>query len=206
MLTVGLTGNLASGKTAVAEHWREAGVRVIDADRLGHEVLRENPGAKAALVETFGERILGADGSIDRVALGERAFASEEGVRRLDEIVHPPLLERLRAELERAEKESAPLAAVDAALIFEFGFDEELDAVVLVTAPREIRAERLRQTRGLDDDRIERIMAAQLPDAEKVAASDYVIVNDGSLEELRAAADRVLAGIRSDFGSGTADT
>ncbi|MGH7564397.1 MAG: dephospho-CoA kinase [Gemmatimonadota bacterium] len=201
-----MTGNVASGKTTVADRWREAGVVVIDADRLGHEVLREEPAAKAALVGAFGEGILGADGSIDRTALGERAFASDEGVRRLDAIVHPPLLERLRAGLERAEREGEPFAVVDAALIFEFGLDEDLDAVVLVTAPPELRAERIRQARGRDDERIERIMAAQLPDAEKVAAGDYVIVNDGSLEELRAAADRVLAEIRSDFGPGTADT
>ncbi len=179
---------------------------MIDADRLGHDVLRKGPAVKTALVEAFGEDILGADGSIDRAALGERAFASDEGVRRLNAIVHPPLLDRLRADLDRAEREGDPLAVVDAALIFEFGLDEDLDAVVLVTAPRALRAERIRQERGLDDERIERIMAVQLPDAEKVAASDYVIVNDGSLEELRAAADRVLAGIRSDFGPGTADT
>ncbi|MGH7559041.1 MAG: dephospho-CoA kinase [Gemmatimonadota bacterium] len=201
-----MTGNVASGKTTVADTWGEAGVRVIDADRLGHDVLRKGPAVKTALVEAFGEDILGADGSIDRAALGERAFASDEGVRRLNAIVHPPLLDRLRADLDRAEREGEPLAVVDAALIFEFGLDEDLDAVVLVTAPRALRAERIRQERGLDDERIERIMAVQLPDAEKVAASDYVIVNDGSLEELRAAADRVLAGIRSDFGPGTADT
>ncbi len=175
-------------------------MRVIDADRLGHEVLREDPVAKSALIQAFGEGVLDADGSIDRAALGERAFASDEGVRRLNAIVHPPLVDRLRAGLEGAQGEGESLAVVDAALIFEFDFEEEFDAVVLVTAPREIRADRLRQSRGLDDDRIERIMAAQLPDAEKKPASDYVIVNDGSLEELRAAADRVLAGIRSDFG------
>lgn len=176
---------------------------MIDADRLGHEVLREDPAAESALVEAFGDDIVAPDGSIDRAALGDRAFATDDGIRRLNAIVHPPLLQRLRAELDRAEGEDARLAVVDAALIFEFGFEEELDAVVLVTAPGDLRARRLRETRGLDEERIERVMAAQLPDAEKEAASDYVIVNDGSLEALGAAADRVLADIRRDFGPGT---
>ena len=200
MISIGLTGNVASGKTTVADRWREAGVRVIDADRLGHAVLVEDEAAKEALVAAFGEGILAADGSIDRAALGERAFAADDGVRRLNSLVHPPLLERLRNEIERSRGDEEPLAVVDAALVFEFGMDEDLDAVVLVTTPPEVRAERLRRTRGLDDERIARIMAAQMPDAEKVDRSDYVVVNDGSLEELVAAADRTLTRIRVDFG------
>jgi dephospho-CoA kinase len=200
MIAIGLTGNVASGKSTVADRWRESGVRVIDADRLGHAVLGEDEAAKEALIDAFGGDILAADGSIDRALLGERAFAAADGVRRLNAIVHPPLLERLRGQLERAGSEGEPLVVVDAALVFEFGFDQELDAVVLVTAPPEVRAERLRRTRGLDDERIARIMEAQRPDAEKEAMSDYVVVNDGSLDELEAAADRTLAKIRADSG------
>ena len=196
---------MASGKTVVAVRWREAGVRVIDADRLGHDVLREDEAVRKALVDAFGDGILGPDVAVDRAVLGRRAFATDEGLQRLNAIVHPPLLERLRAELIRAEAEGEPIAVVDAALVFEFGLDRELDLTVLVTAPEEIRAERLRRSRGLDDATIERVMAAQLPDAEKAAASDYVIVNDGSLEALRAAADRVLAGIRSRPARGAVD-
>ena len=200
MTSIGLTGNVASGKTTVADRWREAGVRVIDADRLGHDVLREDESAREALVEAFGEGILAPDGAIDRALLGERAFADDAGVRRLNAIVHPPLLGRLRAARERAARSGATLVVVDAALIFEFGMEDALDAVVLVMAPPEVRADRLRKTRHLDDERIARIMATQMPDAEKVKRSDYVVVNDGSIEELVAAADRTLAGIRADFG------
>jgi dephospho-CoA kinase len=200
VISIGLTGNVASGKTTVADRWREAGVRVIDADRLGHAVLREDEAAREELLRAFGERILAPDGSIDRAALGERAFTDDDGIRRLNGIVHPPLLERLRAELKWAEGDEEPLAVVDAALVFEFGMDDDLDAVVLVTAPPEVRAERLRRTRGLDDGQIVRLMAAQIPDAEKEDRSDYVVANDGSLEELEAAADRTLVRIRADFG------
>jgi dephospho-CoA kinase len=200
VISVGLTGNVASGKTTVADRWRDAGVRVIDADRLGHAVLGKDEEAKGALIEAFGGDIVAADGSIDRAALGERAFADDDGVRRLNAIVHPPLLERLRGELEQAGRDGEPLVVVDAALVFEFGLDRDLDAVVLVTAPRHLRAERLRRTRGLDDERIARVMAAQMPDAEKEDRSDYLVLNDGSIEELEVAADRTLAKIRADFG------
>jgi dephospho-CoA kinase len=196
MMTVGLTGNVASGKTTVADRWRESGVTVIDADRLGHAVLEEDAEAREALVREFGGGILGPDGRIDRSALGEAAFSAPGRIASLNAIVHPPLLERLDRELGQARESGAELAVVDAALVFEFGLGEVLDAIVLVTAPARIREERLREARGMDAERIARIMETQMPDEEKVEACDYVIVNDGSIDRLRAEADAVLAAIR----------
>lgn len=196
MMTVGLTGNVASGKTTVAERWRESGVTVIDADRLGHAVLEEDAEVREALETEFGGQILDADGRIDRAALGEAAFSAPGRIASLNAIVHPPLLERLDRELERARRSGAKLAVVDAALVFEFGLGEVLDAIVLVTAPARIREERLREARGMDAERFARIMETQMPDEEKVEACDYVIVNDGSIDRLRAEADAVLAAIR----------
>jgi len=196
VLTVGLTGNAGSGKTTVADRWREAGVAVVDADRLGHAVLEEDAEARRALVAEFGPGIHDAEGRIDRAALGRAAFSAPGRVARLNAIVHPPLLERLDRALERARDAGADLAVVDAALVFEFGLAEILDVLVLVTAPEEAREERLRQGRGMDAERFRRITETQMPDEEKVPASDYVIVNDGSIEELRAEADAVLAAIR----------
>lgn len=198
MITVGLTGNVAGGKTVVADRWREAGVAVIDADRLGHAVLTEDSVAQKALVETFGTEIVGRNGSIDRVALGARAFRSPEATARLNAIVHPPLLERLDREIDASRREGHRVVVVDAALIFEFGIPENLDRVVLVTAPRELRAERLARQRNLSPERIEELMAAQMPDAEKVDRSDYVIVNDGPIELLLDKADAVMADIQEE--------
>ncbi len=198
MITVGLTGNVAGGKTVVADRWREAGIAVIDADRLGHAVLTEDSVAQKALVETFGTEIVGRNGSIDRVALGARAFRSPEATARLNAIVHPPLLERLDREIDASRREGHRVVVVDAALIFEFGIPENLDRVVLVTAPRELRAERLARQRNLSPERIEELMAAQMPDAEKVDRSDYVIVNDGPIELLLDKADAVMADIQEE--------
>jgi dephospho-CoA kinase len=198
VITVGLTGNVAGGKTVVADRWREAGIAVIDADRLGHAVLTEDSVAQKALVETFGTEIVGRNGSIDRVALGARAFRSPEATARLNAIVHPPLLERLDREIDASRREGHRVVVVDAALIFEFGIPEDLDRVVLVTAPRELRAERLARQRNLSPERIEELMAAQMPDAEKVDRSDYVIVNDGPIELLLDKADAVMADIQEE--------
>lgn len=205
MIAVGLTGNVAGGKTTVADWWREEGVRVIDADRLGHEVLAGDAAVQEELVKEFGGGILGYDGRIDRELLGRKAFADPENTRRLNAIVHPPLLRRLDAALEAAEAAGEELVVVDAALVFEFHLDEVLDRIVLVTAPPEIRARRLRETRRLDPGTIERIMDAQMADDEKLEDCDYVIENDGSLEELRARADAVLRAIRGEIGARDAE-
>jgi dephospho-CoA kinase len=207
VLTVGLTGNVASGKTTVADRWRELGVTVVDADRLGHEVLEEDTEAREALVTEFGPGILEPGGGIDRAALGDAAFASPARVARLNAIVHPPLLERLDRELERAREAGAELAVVDAALVFEFGLGEVLDVLVLVTAPVSVREERLRRSRGMDAERFRRVMETQIPDDEKVEDCDYVILNDGSIDRLRERADAVLAAIREsmDENSGWED-
>jgi dephospho-CoA kinase len=207
VLTVGLTGNVASGKTTVADRWREAGVTIVDADRLGHEVLEEDAEAREALVAEFGPGILEPGGAIDRAALGDAAFASPARVARLNAIVHPPLLERLDRELEQARQAGADLAVVDAALVFEFGLGEVLDVLVLVTAPASVREERLSRSRGMDAERFRRVMETQIPDEEKVEACDYVILNDGSIDRLRERADAVLAAIREsmDENSGWED-
>jgi dephospho-CoA kinase len=196
-----LTGNVASGKSTVADRWREAGVTIIDADRLGHAVLAEDEQARNALVAEFGAEILNREGAIDRSALGDAAFSDPARVARLNAIVHPPLLERLDAALAQARESGADIVVVDAALVFEFGLGEVLDTLVLVTAPASIREERLRRSRGMDGERFRRIMETQIPDEEKASACDYVIVNDGSIERLRAEADAVLAAIRETMES-----
>jgi dephospho-CoA kinase len=198
VLTVGLTGNVAGGKTTVADRWRAAGIVVIDADAIGHELLRDDLETREALVGEFGPGVLDGDGSIDRSALGTAAFASPRGVDHLNAIVHPPLLERLDDRLEAVREAGEEVVVVDAALILEFNLNEAMDRIVLVTAPRSIRKKRL-QAMGIEDERIEQVMAAQLPDAEKRSACDFIIENVGSLKELERLADRVLSAIRREI-------
>ena len=201
MLTIALTGNAASGKSTVAQVWREEGVEVIDADLMARDLVDGDRDLRRALAIEFGEHVLepsaNADtGALRRDELARRAFATPERTRALNRLIHPPLMELLEKRLAEARRGNGRLVAVDAALIFELGVEERFDAIVLVTARREARMERL-QRRGLDEATIQGLIASQIPDAEKAARADYVLANDGSLDELRAAAHETLARILS---------
>lgn len=214
VLTAGLTGNAASGKTVVADVWRGYGVEVIDADQLARDVVDGDRHVRQALAIEFGDEVLEASagaetGAVRRQELARRAFATPDGTPRLNRIVHPPLLALLERRLAEARRRARPVAlpavsetgaglvAVDAALIFEFGIERLFDVVVLVSAPLEARLERLRR-RGLEEPTIQGLLSSQIPDAEAALRADHVIRNDASLEELRAASLDVLARILSE--------
>ncbi len=176
---IGLTGPIGGGKSTVAAILREAGVPVLDADRLAHEGLL----ARAAEVcRAFPEAC--PDGRPDRGRLAERVFRDPGARRRLEALIHPYVRERIAAELARLERAGAPLAVVEIPLLFETGWDRRLDGVLVVTAPAELRYRRL-AGRGLAEDEVRRREAAQLPPAEKARRADWVIENDGDLEALR---------------------
>ncbi len=209
VLTVGLTGNAGSGKSAVARIWHARGVEVIDADELAREVVDTDPGLRERLALEFGDEILelraGAEvGALKRRELARRAFANPERTRALNRLVHPPLIELLRGRLcdarRRAAQAGIGLVAVDAALIFEVGVEELFDVIVLVTAPFDARFERLR-ARGLDDTTIQGLVDRQIPDADAIARAHHVLVNDTSLEALRTKALDLLARIASSGAS-----
>jgi dephospho-CoA kinase len=204
--TIGLTGGAAAGKSTVAAVWREAGVEVVDADEMARALLDEDRDLRRALAIEFGEEVLepsaNADtGRLDRGELARRAFASPERTRALNRLVHPPLLARLHERLAAARASGASLVAVDAALIFELGLELLFDEVVLVTAPEPAREARLR-ARGLDGGTARGLLASQLPDEVKAARATRVLVNDGTLEDLRRAAAAALAEVRSRGGAG----
>lgn len=200
MRTIGLTGGAAAGKSAVAAVWREAGVEVVDADAMARSLLDEDRDLRRALAVEFGEEVLegsaGADtGRLRRAELARRAFASPERTRALNRLVHPPLLARLHERLAQARASGVPLVAVDAALIFELELETLFDEVVLVTAPEPARLACLRE-RGLDEATARGLLASQLPDAVKAERAGRVIVNDGTLEDLRTAAAAALEAVR----------
>jgi dephospho-CoA kinase len=197
--TIGLTGGAASGKSTVAAVWRESGVEVVDADAMARSLLDEDRDLRRALAIEFGEEVLegsaNADtGRLDRAELARRAFASPERTRALNRLVHPPLRAPRHERLALARASGAPLVAVDAALIFELGLELLFDEVVLVTAPEPQRLERVR-ARGLDDATARGLLASQLPDEVKAARASRVIVNDGTLDDLRRAAAAALEAV-----------
>lgn len=192
MLIVGLTGNVAAGKSAVAELWRGAGVPVLSADVLAREVVGPGTEALARIADLFGRRVLRDDGALDRAALRRIVFRDARARRRLEDIVHPGV-RCLRDEWTRLQLESGAVLVVwEIPLLFETGMRDEVDVVVVVDAPAGVRRRRIVETRGLGEGEAEAVMAAQLPAEEKRRRADHVVDNAGTRRELALRAAEVL--------------
>jgi dephospho-CoA kinase len=191
MLHVGLTGNIASGKSTVAAAWSRSGGWIVDADELARRAVAPGTPGLAQVVESFGTDVLGADGRLDRAALRRVVFADPAARRRLEAIVHPEVA-RLRAgEVARAAAAGARIVVHDIPLLFEAGLERTVEVIVLVDAPEPVRRARLVRDRGLGEEEAERMIVAQAPSSGKRALADYVIENDASLEALEARAAAV---------------
>ena len=187
MVRVGLTGGLASGKSTVAAMFRRLGALHLDADVIAHELVAPGGGAEAEVLARFGDSILGADGAIDRGALGAIVFSDPKALADLNAIVHPKVREEIvrRLAREASSASPAPVALLDAPLLVEAGMHRELDAVVVVTCPPEVQVARA-VARGMREDEARRRIAAQAPVEAKLAVADVVIDNGGSLAETEA--------------------
>ena len=191
MLKVGLTGNIAAGKSTVAEVWRSLGATVVDADELSRRAVDPGTPAFSAIAAEWGERVMEPDGGLDRAALRRIVFADPAARERLEQIVHPAVA-ALRDQLYREARERGEaLVVADIPLLFEVGLVDEFDVVVLVDAPVETRLARLIGDRGLDPDEAQRMIAAQMPSELKRARADYVIQNAGSRDDVERRAQEV---------------
>ncbi len=179
---IGLTGNIATGKSEVAALLAELGAQVIDADRVAHQVMQPGGPAYNAVIEAFGRGILAADGTIDRARLGAIVFRDPAALHRLEAAVHPATIAEIDRRIATA---TAPVVVVEAIKLIEAGMHRAYDALWVVTAPRPIQIARLMATRGLSETEAALRVDAQPPQEEKVALADVVIVNDGSREQLR---------------------
>ena len=192
MLNVALTGNVASGKSTVAEAWKSAGVPVVSADELSRCAVEPGTSGLQAIVEAFGEQQLAADGTLDRPRLRELVFSDETARGRLEAILHP-IIAQLRDEwLAERTAEGAMLVVSEIPLLFETDLQGDFDRIVVVDAPDEQRLRRIVESRDSSLTEARRIMAAQMDPAAKRAKADFVITNDGTLDELRVGAAHVL--------------
>lgn len=187
---IGLTGNVAAGKSKVAELFAAWGATVIDADVLVRQLQRPGEPVFDAIVAHFGPGVLQDNGELDRAALRQRILDDSEARRDLEAIVHPAVARRRRELTASAIERGVSLIVADIPLLFEADHPEDYDAVVLVDAPESLRRERLITMRGMDAAEADRLMATQLPSALKRRAADFVIDNDGDLDLLR---ERALA-------------
>jgi dephospho-CoA kinase len=181
---IGLTGGIGTGKSTVARMLAQLGAAILDADAIGKSVVEEDPEVLHELQQEFGQDIVDDDGRLKRQELGHRIFGDLQKVERLNRIVHPHLIARLKQEEEKALRSGAPLVVVDAALIFEADLEDHFNHIVVVTAALPQRLERVRKRDEFTDEQIMQRIQSQIPIEEKEKHADTVLRNDGSVEEL----------------------
>ena len=177
---IGVTGGLATGKTTVACLFSEKGAIKIDADAIGHQILKEDNNIKKRIVNLFGEKIL-TDANIDRVKLRQEVFLDAERLRKLNDIMHPAIIERVREKINCFEEGTL---LIDAPLLIETGLQEDVDVLIVVTASYETQVKRVHE-RGLTEEEARKIINSQMPISEKLQFADYVIDNDGDLNKTK---------------------
>jgi len=192
-LVVGLTGNIASGKSTVARRLRARGATVIDADELARRAVEAGTPALRRIAERWGAGVISADGLLDRAALRRRVFHDHDELEELNRIVHPAVTRLRNEQVAQARARGERVIVCDIPLLFERRLADEFDRIVLVDAPRPIRLERLVRERGLHETEALDMITAQMPAELKRARADFVIDNTGSLEALDARVDEVWA-------------
>jgi dephospho-CoA kinase len=197
MLVVGLTGNIASGKSSVARLLTARGVPLIDADLLARAAVAPGTPALDAIVARWGRTVLAPDGTLDRPALRSVVFRDAAERAALDAIVHPAVGAGRNARLAKLEAAGAPIVVCDIPLLFETGLDAECDVIMLVDAPEAVRLSRLMRDRQLTEPDARAMIAAQLPAEQKRPFADYVIENAGSPDELASRVREVWSAIES---------
>ncbi|MBW7959001.1 MAG: dephospho-CoA kinase [Candidatus Promineofilum sp.] len=175
-IIIGLTGNIATGKSAVMKLAAEHGALVIDADRVVHELLQRDEDIQTAVVAAFGPEVRLPDGRIDRAAVGRIVFGDEQALRRLEDILHPAVREEIARRVATSE---APIVMIEAIKLLEGPLAAVCDQVWVTTCSRATQLERLRVCRGMDDASAVARVEAQSPQEEKIGRADVVIHTDG---------------------------
>lgn len=195
---IGLSGGPGNGKSAVAEIFREEGICVIDADKVCHAIYQEKDNEViAAMRQRWGENIFDPEGFIDRKKIAEIVF-NDEGERKfLDTLLHPEIFRRINILLEKEEGKNSSFAVLEAALLFESSWNHKMFRTITVWAREDIRMERL-LARNWTREHAEKRIASQMPDSEKMELADYVLINNGTLEDLRSECRILLDTLRNE--------
>ena len=189
MIVIGLTGGIASGKSTAAKHLAQRGAVVIDADKLGHRAYEPDRPSFAKVVATFGEDVVGADGGIDRKALGAKVFSDPAQLKRLTDIVWPEILNLAKEEIAAARQSGAKVVVLEAAVLLEAGWHGEVDEVWAVTVDPEVAIARATARDGVAAAAVRARIDAQISNAERTAQASTVIDNAGAEADLIAQLD-----------------
>ena len=191
-LKVAVTGSAGSGKTAVCDRLKALGLEVINTDTLAREVVAPGSRGFKEIVNRFGPNVLQADGSLNRSALRRTITSDEKARRSLENIIHPKIIERMEMEMARAVKDGCTIIFVEVPLLFEAGWNDYFDVIVMVSADDETRIQRLMARDNVSRHEARALLQIQKPDHEKIQHSDFIIKNNGSGEQLAGEVDRFL--------------
>ncbi|NNE07316.1 MAG: dephospho-CoA kinase [Gemmatimonadetes bacterium] len=194
-MIVGITGNTGSGKSTLARIFAEWGGTLVDADEIGRSVWQNDPGLQRTIASAFGDAVLGPDGKIDRRRLGHVVFSAPDNLAMLDRILAEPLRSAIERALRDAEERSPGPVVLDAALLFDWGYQERVDVVVLILAAADTRHARIRTRDSLDERGARDRIARQSDLDARMEEADHVIENDGTLDELKLRAREVWESI-----------
>lgn len=197
MRIIGLTGNIASGKSTVSEELKKLGAAIIDADVIARQAVLPGSKVERAVKEAFGDEYFDENG-LNRRKLGKLVFEDEKALQKLNAILHPIIIDMIQDRLAELERESPEKTAViDAALLIEAGLHRLCTEIWLVTAPDDVRENRVMERDGLTREEARARIGAQTPQAEKIPLADKILVNDAGRSELTAKArEFFLAGER----------
>lgn len=180
---IGLTGNIATGKSTVAHMLRELGAYVIDADQVARDVVEPGQPTLAAIVEQFGNAVLRPDGALDRKALGAIVFNNKEKLRQLESVMQPGIRQALQAAIDNGPPQQ--VLVLEAIRLIEGGWDRQCDSIWVTTCPAALQVARLMQSRGLNHAEAEARVQAQNPQAEKLARADVIIDTSSGIDDTR---------------------
>ena len=187
MLVIGLTGSIGTGKSEAARQLEALGASVISADQVGHEAYTPHTEAWEQVVATFGDEILQEDGEIDRPKLGALVFSDTAQLDRLNEIMHPRMARMVANKIETLRTQGVEVVVVEAALLFEAGWDSLVEEVWVTDSPEEMVIERLKKRNGLSEEEARKRISSQMDRSERLERADAVIANSGDMAGLESA-------------------
>ena len=190
---IGVTGGIGSGQSTVCTRLQERGCRIIDVDKKAKQIINKDAALQRELKNVFGEKIFSPDGHLDRKKLAQIAFKNESSTLQLNQLVHPRMVAEVVEEMETARFSGKyPLIVIDAALIYEISIEQMFDAIIVVYASMENRIKRVMERDGLSRREILVRVRRQIPLDDKKQWADYVIENNGSVEDLRSKTDQIF--------------
>lgn len=184
IITIGVTGGIGSGKTEVCRIFERLGVPVLYADDIAKEISNYDPYARQLIVDLLGEKAYTADGVLDRAYVATRVFSSKAVQKKINGIIHPRVEKELERRISELGRAGSRVAVVEAALIYEAGLDRSLDVVVVVEADEDKKVDRVLKRDGTSRTSVYDRMRAQMDPSAKVKKADYIVYNNGTVEEL----------------------